>query len=166
MYCSFVRAYTSQRVRETQAGTTFLEILQRNNDVIELPTRTFGASNVSNDFVDIKTKRNSLRIALEHLIIEYLRELNNEEIYSTRRRRSVKDVLKTDNNEFVLDEKTKEFGAANTNFYTSFPESDNINADCKNKYTRVAQLDQSELDNTFVNDSDNIHNIRRILMYR
>lgn len=67
-------------------------------------------------------------------------------------------MSKTDNSEVVRNES----GAANINFY----KSDITKTTCKNKYTRIAQLDQIELDNAFVIDSGNVHNIRRILMYR
>lgn len=145
------------RVRETQAGKTFLDILQRSHET---------ESNVSNSTFDVHTKRNSLRIALEHLIIEYLRELApDEEIYDARRRRrrSLNDMPKNDNSEVLLNENGLQFGSANINF---FRESDTINTACKNKYTRISKLDQSEFDNAVANNSDNVHNIRRMLMYR
>lgn len=146
LFCIF---RTRNHVRETQAGKTFLGILQRSHDII----RTTG-HNISNSIVDIKTKRNSLRIALENLIIEYLRELTpHEEIYTTRHRRSPNDMPKTDDVE-----KRIEFGATNINLFT--------NTACNKKYKRVSQLDQIELDNAFVKDSENVHNIRRMLMYR
>lgn len=155
------KAYTlsstiDNRVRETQAGRAFLEILKHSHDPVELPTKIGPTGATGIDHISaVKVKRNSLRTALEHLIVEYLRELspdgdeymNEYERNSLRRRRRRSTTEENDDDGGERNETT-------------------VGDNCEVRHRKVGQLDQFKLDAMMVNESETDHNIRRVLNYR
>lgn len=194
------RAYTSplidHQMAETEAGKKFLETMRRSKEIEAALNESLATNRIADfkhhSYVELKSKRNSLRTSLEELILEYLRGLSppgDEENYMEfskriRKKREIyvneqnKHENKSDKLDLEADSvyQRTEIGAMNITVtsdedYDSDTKYDRYRSVsersvCLDHRRRITQLDQFSLDQSIENEADDEHNIRRILNYR
>ncbi len=184
---------------ETEAGKKFLETMRRSKEIEAALNESLATNKIADlkhqsSYIELKSKRNSLRTSLEELILEYLRGLSppgDEENYMefSKRIRKKREIYvnersngKHENNSDKLDldadsvYQRTEIGAMNITVesdedYDSDTKYDRYKSVsersvCLDHRRRITQLDQFALDQSIENEADDEHNIRRILNYR
>lgn len=192
------RSYTaSPRVdshpSESDAARQFLDALQRSRleaeRIGEQQHQSAAARHPSSDFISTKSKRNSLRDALEELIVDFLRELtpgSSTSGSSIRYRRSARqtdeyeqdgqaDEIREEDDETgeqdVNDMRRIEIGSRNITVLPTQrvrePQRIGRPSECAELRRRVTKLDQYELDKALMKDGESRElNIRRVLNHR
>lgn len=193
------RSYTASprvdtHLSESEAGRQFLDALQRHRLEAERIEQEQQSAHTSNVFISTKTKRNSLRDALEQLIVDYLRELapgdsTSSLTASSRYRRSARQTDEYDdqdayadgqedeeqrdagNEQNVNDLRRIEIGSRNITVLPTQrvrePTRIGRPSECAELRRRVTKLDQYELDKALMKDGESRElNIRRVLNYR
>ncbi|KAJ6646103.1 hypothetical protein Bhyg_01313, partial [Pseudolycoriella hygida] len=193
------RAYTSplidHQMAETEAGKKFLETMRRSKEIEAALNDSLVTNKIADvkhqNYVELKSKRNSLRSSLEELILEYLRGLSppgDEENYMefSKRIRKKREIYVNERNEHEnksdkLDLDTDsvnqrtEIGAMNITVVSDEDYDSDTKYDryrsvsersvCVDHRRRITQLDQFALDQSIEDEADDEHNIRRILNY-
>lgn len=170
------------RNQETQAGRKFLQTLRKHDDEIENNDET----KKNYEKINPIEKKDNLRASLERLIVEYLKKLTSDDRESfednPRNRRNLNNLtslqpIKSDSENLINKtdsevEERIEIGVRNitvTESVDSNEEKINMLYEqtmCSERKRRIAQLDRFELEDALRNETDNEHNIRRILNYR